>query len=376
VKILLFANTDWYLYNFRLSLAAGLCDHGHEVVLLSPPGDYSGRFSAVGLHWEPFPFSRRGMNPFQELLSVLKLSRSYRSLRPDLVHHFTMKSVLYGSLAAKISRVRGVVNSIEGLGYIFVNKGRLARVLRVVMRPLFRFAMRGTQVIFLNPDDQDAFLQAKIVTPQQVTMVRSSGVETIRFSPMPEEPGIPVVVLASRMLWDKGVAEFVEAARILTAEGVQARFILVGDRDPSNPDAVPAAQLETWREEGPVEWWGWQDDMPSVFARSHVVCLPSFYGEGVPKTLLEASACQRAVVTTDMPGCREAVQHGQNGLLVPARDAPALADAVRQLLQEPALRRSMGLCGRMMVEKEFSAERIIQETLTVYQNTLDERVIQ
>ncbi len=365
MKVLLFANTPWYLYNFRLPLAKALRAYGHEVLLVSPPGSYSSRLEAAGFCWKAFPLSRRSLNPFNELLTLGRLIQFYRRERPDLAHHFTIKCVLYGSLAARAVGVRSIVNAVTGLGYAFANNDGRGRSLQALAQSLYRLSLRGTSVIFQNPDDRQVFLQQRLVRQEQAALIRGSGVDLGRFEMTPEPAGTPVVALPARLLWDKGVGVFVQAARALRAEGVQARFVLLGDLDPDNPSGIPAEQLQAWQQEGMIEWWGWQDDMPTQYALSHIVCLPSDR-EGVPKTLIEAAACGRAIVTTDAPGCREIVRHGFNGLLVPRQDPAALAAALRQLIEQPDLRRAMGANGRTLAASEFSVEQVVAETLAVY----------
>jgi glycosyltransferase involved in cell wall biosynthesis len=369
MKILLFANTDWYLYNFRLALALALKEAGHEVVLVSPPGEYGKRLLELGLRWEPFPFSRRGANPFAELATIFRLASLYRREKPRAVHHFTVKCVLYGSAAARMAGVRRVVNSITGLGYVFIGQENRARIMRGVVQGFYRLVMRGTAVIFQNEDDRALFLERKLVAVEQAALIKGSGVDIRRFQVSPLPAGEPVVILPGRMLYAKGVSEFVEAARILRAGGTPVRFTLVGDTDTSNPDCVPLDILEKWQKESAVEWWGWQEDMAAVYARCSLVCLPS-YREGLPRTLLEAAACGRAAVASDVPGCREIVRAGVNGLLVPVRDATALAEAVSSLLQDPERMRRMGLKGRQIVEEEYSSTRIVNETLQLYRQVV------
>ncbi len=366
MKVLLFANTPWYLYNFRLPLAHALRDAGHEVLLVSPAGPHSLHLEAAGFRWLEFPLSRRGLNPFSEGLALARLIHLYRRERPDLAHHFTIKCVLYGSAAARLTGVRTTINAVTGLGYVFAQEGERGRGLQALAKGMYRLALRNTVVIFQNPDDQQAFLQSGLVREDQIALIRGSGVDLRRFGMTPEPAGIPVVALPARLLWDKGVGVFVDAARALKAEGVQARFALLGDLDPDNPAGIPAGQLQAWQLEGVIEWWGWQDDMPPQYALTHIVCLPSYYREGVPKTLIEAAACGRAIVTADAPGCREAVRPGYNGLLVPPKDAAALAAALRDLIDYPDLRRQMGANGRTLAEAEFSVERVTAETLAVY----------
>lgn len=366
MKILLFANTDWYLYNFRLAQARALCERGDEVVLLSPQGPYGLRMCTEGLRWLPFPLARRSLNPISEIRTVFRLVKLYRHESPDLVHHFTVKCVLYGSLAARFLGIRSIVNSVTGLGYVFMDGGGVRRWLRGLVKTAYRLLLRSTWVIFQNPDDRAAFLKGRLVAPQRTTLIRGSGVDIRRFSPRSEPEGIPLVILPARMLWDKGVGEFVNAARNLQAAGIRARFALVGDGDEQNPASVHVSQLREWEKSAVIEWWGWKDNMDEVYAQSAIVCLPS-YREGLPKTLIEAAACGRPIVTSDVPGCREVVHHGENGFLVRVRDTGALAQALQHLLKDPILRREMGLRSRAIAEKEFSIELVISQTFALYQ---------
>jgi len=374
MKVILFANTDWYLYNYRLSLAQALRARGDAVVLLSPSGRYVDRLRAQGFRWLEVPLERRGYNPFKEVRTLLHLAGVYRREQPDIAHHFTVKCVLYGSLVCSVLGLPGAVNSITGLGYVFTEGKGSRRWLRGVVKFLYRLILKQTWTIFQNPDDRDFFVGNHLVRPERIALIRGSGVDVQRFVPRARPDGVPLVVLPTRLLWDKGVGEFVEAARQLRARGRQARFVLVGDSDDQNPAAVPVRQLQAWVQEGVVEWWGWRDDMEEIYAQASVVCLPS-YREGLPKTLLEAAACARPVVATDIPGCREVVRHGENGLLIPARNVPVLVEALDYLLSNPAVGASMGARGREIVAREFSAEVIVSQTLAVYQTCSQQKKV-
>lgn len=362
----MFANTDWYLFNFRLALAQALRARGDEVVLVSPDGPFGPRMQAMGIRWLPFPLARRSLNPLNAIQAVARLLRLYGREKPDLVHHFTVKCVLYGSLACHLLGIRSVVNSVTGLGYVFMEGGGARKWLRGLIKASYRLLLKRTWVIFQNLDDQAVFLASHLVDPKRVALIRGSGVDIRHFFPQPEPAGIPLVILPARMLWDKGVAEFVMAARILQAQGLHARFALVGDSDNENPASVHASQLHAWEKEAVIEWWGWMENMNDVYAQAAIVCLPS-YREGLPKTLIEAAACGRPIVTSDVPGCREVVRSGENGLLVPVRDAGALADALFDLVKNPLKRSEMGILSRAIAEKEFSMELVISQTLSLYQ---------
>ncbi|MEL7362508.1 MAG: glycosyltransferase family 4 protein [Bacteroidota bacterium] len=366
MRIVLFANSDWYLYNFRLPLAHHLRSLGHEVVLLSPPGEFAERFETEGYAWHAVEMCRRGLNPIEEVRTVRQLRQLYAEIKPDLVHHFTLKSVVYGSLAARRSGVPGVVNAVTGLGYVYTDDSVKARAIRVVLTNLCRAALKGTEVIFQNPDDAGIFVEAGLVPEDQCHLIYGSGVDTERFVTQPEEAGTPTVMLASRMLWGKGVGDFVEAGRLLRDRNVPVRMRLVGPADPDNHAAVPEATLQAWNEEGAVEWLGFREDMDDLLRQSHIVCLPSQYGEGVPRILIEAAASGRPLISTNRPGCREIVHHGTNGLVVPPEDPEALADAIETLVTRPEQRRQFGAAGRELVEAQFSERQVLHETLKVY----------
>jgi len=366
VKIILFANTAWYLYNYRLPLAVALRDQGHDVTLVSPRDDYVSRLEAEGFRWVEFNLARRGMNPFSELAAVLRLIRLYRREKPDIVHHFTIKCVLYGSLAAMAVCVRRRINAITGLGFIFVANDVESTLLRFPVKWLYRFALRGSQVVFQNKEDLQIFIDGRLVDTRQVSLIRGSGVDMKRFSLLPFPEGLPLVVCAGRLIWDKGVGEFVEAARELRKRGVEVKMVLVGEPDDGNPTSIQKNTLEAWQRSKQVELWGWREDMLEVFRQAWVVCLPS-YREGLPKGLLEASACGRPIVAADVPGCRDVVQHGKTGYLFPVRNPIALANTLESLVNDSDLCRRMGKDGREFVGREFSLEKIISQTIAIYE---------
>jgi glycosyltransferase involved in cell wall biosynthesis len=366
MKIILFANTDWYLYKFRINQAKELRALGVEVVLVSPRGEFASKLQEMGFRWLELPLSRLGMNPISESRAIMKLAALYRAERPDLVHHFTIKSVLYGTVAARLAGIKCIINGVTGLGYVFNSAGGLAkRMLRAFVEAWYRLSLRGTQVIFDNDEDKDFFAARGLVSQNNAHVIRSAGVDVDTFIPMPEPEGTPVVILAGRMLLDKGIAEYVEAARLLNERNIAVRCALVGDPDPGNPRSVTREQLQAWHDSGAVEWWGFRSDMLSVFRAATIVCLPS-YREGLPTTLIEASACGRAIVATDVPGCRDAVIHGETGWLVKAQNAAALADGLAHVLRDPALRAHMAEAGRRFAVNEFSTARVNRDTWEVY----------
>ncbi len=372
-KLLYLVTEDSYFCSHRLPLARAARAAGFDVVVATRVRDHGAQIQAEGFKLVPIHLARGGTNPLRELASIWELLQVYREERPDLVHHVAVKPVLYGSLVARFAGVGGTVNAVAGMGYLFSSKRIRARVLRPFIVRAYRAALnaRSSRLILQNPDDEALFRGLGAIgdaTP--ITIIRGSGVEMDAYPARPEPAGTPLVVLPTRMLWAKGVGEFVEAARCLKARGVVARFALVGASDPENPESIPDAQLRAWHEDGAIEWWGFRKDMPEVLASAHVVCLPSAYGEGVPKVLIEAACCARALVATDVPGCREVVRHEDNGLLVPLRDAAGLAAAIERLLADPALRARMGARGRERVHEEFRIEKVIEATLSLYREIL------
>ncbi|HOD44189.1 MAG TPA: glycosyltransferase family 4 protein [Anaerolineaceae bacterium] len=366
-KVFLVANTDWYLYNFRFSLAKYLRKHGYSVVLVSPDGMYVEKFHEEGFRWIEWNVGRQSINPWKEWAVLNQLKEIYRHEKPDIVHHHTIKPVLYGSLAARSVGIPHVINSITGRGYVFGSNEWKARILRPLVLLLYRkaFGNPNCTVIFENQEDQQDFIRRGLLPEQRTRLVRSVGVDLDKYSPTPEPNGIPVVIMASRMLWDKGVGVFVDAARILKGR-VESRMVLVGSPDEGNPSSVSREQLEQWAEEGVVEWWGWQDDMAAVYAKSNIYVLPSSYFEGVPTSLIEAGASGRALIASDIPGCREVIQHEREGLLVSPEDADALAGAIIQLVQDPELRARLAAAARARVVEGFSSDRVNQETEEIY----------
>ena len=372
-RILYVFNASWFFLSHRRPFARAAKDAGYEVhVAAAPlPGDAE-IIEADGMTFHPLPLARRGMNPFIEFKTILSIFRLYSKLKPDLIEQATIKPVIYGSLVSKFISNLSIVNWMTGLGYVFITDSVRGSSIRILVVTLYRFVFKRKcfRVIFENPDDQNQFIDKKIIDRKQSIVIRGAGVDTKLFVPSSELTGCVVIVLPARMLWDKGVGEFVEAARTLKSEGIDnTRFILVGDIDDGNPASVSRAQLKEWENDGVIEWWGRRNDMAAVFAQAHIVCLPS-YREGLPKVLLEAAASGRPIATTDVPGCREVVREGSNGLLVPVKDSDALAAALRKLIENKELREQMGAKGREIVLNEFSEEKIVAETVAVYKELL------
>ncbi|MDZ7736242.1 MAG: glycosyltransferase family 4 protein [Gammaproteobacteria bacterium] len=371
--VLFVVNDPAFFVSHRLPVARAAVDAGYDVHVATPSGPAVEKIRAAGLQHHVLPLSRSGKHPFSEIRTLLRLYRLFRSLRPGIVHLVTIKPVLYGGLMARLCGIDGVVAAISGLGYAFSASGRQARLFRrLVLAPLYRLALGhpNLRIIFQNADDREVLTAMGAVREEQAVIIRGSGADLDHYVPAPEPAGPPLVVMAGRLLRDKGIAEFVNAARLLQERGVEGRFALVGRPDPGNPASISEQTLRRWQREGAAEWWGFCPDMARVFAQASLVVLPSYYGEGLPKVLIEAAACGRAVVTTDWPGCRDAIEPDVTGLLVPPRDTAALADATAALLNDPARRHAMGQAGRRLAERAFDIRKVVADHLAIYAGLL------
>jgi glycosyltransferase involved in cell wall biosynthesis len=379
MKFLFFANTDWYLYNFRLATALQLKANGHDVVMLSPPGDFGERFAAHGFRWITLPMIRASLNPLRELATLYRLIHVLRMEKPDLLHSFTLKCAIYGAFAARLARIRVTVNAVAGMGYVFTSHQVKARILRPLVRVLLRIALgSGRSLLILqNPDDAAAFIAEGLVVPGKIRLIRSSGVDITRFQPMKRPANGDEhlrVLLAARLLWEKGIQEFVDAAVLLREQGRDTEFILAGMPDAGNPHSVTLAQVQQWSDAGVVHWLGHVEDMPALLNTVDLMVLPSYYREGVPRSLIEAAACGLAIVTTDLPGCREVVtQHEVDGLYVEPRNPAALAERINQLDDDRELLSRLGRSARQKAMIDFDERLVIQRTLNVYAELLDPR---
>lgn len=375
-RLLYLVNIPRFFVSHRLPLALAAGAAGYEVHVATAGDDAPNveTIRAAGLPFHPLPLRQHGTNPLQELAAARAIHALYRRLRPDIVHQVTIKAVIYGGAAARLARVPAVVNAVTGLGYVFTETGVKAALLRAGSSAAYRLAFGhpNSLTIFQNPDDLAQFVEYRLLPPERAILIKGSGVDMAEFQPQPEADGPPVVLYAGRLLWPKGVGEFVEAARRLRAAGARARFAIAGYGEPGSPINVPPETLAAWGDEGAVEVWGRRNDMPQVYAQAHIVCLPSYYREGIPRVLIEAGACGRAVVAADVSGSRDIVRDGENGLLVPPRDVDALAAALRRLIEDDDLRRRLGARGREIASAEYSFEGVAAATLAVYRQLLEE----
>jgi glycosyltransferase involved in cell wall biosynthesis len=373
-KLLFVINDPAFFISHRLPIARAAKEHGLEVHVAAPNEDCVRRIEDEGFVFHSIRLSKHGTSLIGEIRTFLVVYKLFRRTKPSLVHLVTIKPVLYGGVAARLAGVPALVSAVTGLGILFVSNSKRYRLLRLCAKLIYRIAFghKNQAVIFQNPDDRFFCVESAIVAENKTVLIKGSGVDMQHFSPGSSREGVPLVLLAGRMLWEKGVGDFVEAARLIKGYGVAARFVLVGSSVFWNSSSVGDDQLKDWHEEGVIEWWGQRADMAEVFSQTDVVCLPSAYGEGVPKFLIEAAACGKPIVTTDTPGCREIVQDGMNGILVPVKNPKAVAKAIGRLLNDPELREQMGRRGRAIAVDGFDVERVVRETLSVYRQLLAE----
>lgn len=370
-KILFVVNCPQFFLSHRLPIAVAALEQGYEVHVASPGGTGAKQIKSKGLHHHNLEMERSGQNPFREFLLIVSLFRIFQELKPDLVHLITIKPVIYGGIAARAAGIKAVVAAVSGLGTVFMEESGGGAIRRSLVSVLYKvaFSQKNLAVIFQNPNDRDALLDSGALELSKVRMIRGSGVDLAEFPFLPEPTGTPVVVMAARLLRDKGVVEFLEAAQILKNRGVSVIMRLVGSLDPGNPSSLSESELEQWERRNVAEILGYRSDVGAQYAAAHIVCLPS-YREGLPKGLVEAAACGRAVVTTDVPGCRDAIVPDKTGILVSKNNSEALANAIQKLIECPDQRLGMGKAGRELAQNVFDIDIIKSQHLAIYKELL------
>ncbi len=386
-KIALVSNTDFSLYNFRLGLIRALLAKGYRVHIVCPGGEHIEALVKQGVEHHPLIIDRKGTNPVNELKTVWQLYRIFRKERFDVVHGFTIKPNIYGDIAAKMAGVPAVMNTVTGLGYVFTGNGKKKRLLRILVVALYKFAFKfASRVIFLNDDDFELFRRHGIGDSRRGIVIKSEGVDPERFSSsivrqddierlhseldIAKNHGQIIVTMIARLIWDKGVREFVEASRLVKKKHANALFLLVGPIDEGNPAAVPEEYVMGAEREGLVRYLGRREDVPEILSISDIVTLPSYYREGIPRVLLEAMSMCKPVITTNSVGCRETVVDGKNGYLVQPKDHVALASAIETLVNDEKLRITMGEYGRHKVLTEYDEGIIVSKIMRVYDELL------
>ena len=367
-KLVFFVLPLKFFISHRLPIARKAQQDGYEVHIISIASKEREIIEKQGFIFHDLNIKRKSTNPINEIRAIFHSYKLYRNIKPTIVHHITIKPVLYGTFAARLAGVKAIVNAFSGLGYVFTASGFKAAVLRNMIKLCYRLILRhpNLRTIIQNQDDMRYLISKSIIRKDQSVLIRGSGVDLDEFIPTPEPIGVPIVVLPARLLKDKGVIEFVEAAKTLEMNKVIVRMVLVGDIDSGNPSSITQNQIDEWVAEGIVEHWSFSSDMPETLSNANIVCLPS-YREGLPKSLIEACAAGRAIITTDVPGCREVIDlEFKNGLMVPVKNSTAIADAIADLIENKEMRTKMAANGRRFAEKEFSVNNVVNKTLEIY----------
>jgi N,N'-diacetylbacillosaminyl-diphospho-undecaprenol alpha-1,3-N-acetylgalactosaminyltransferase len=390
VRVCLISHVDVNLTGFRRPLMEKLVSEGHEVFALCPVGEKSSMFSKLGVTHVPYSLNRRSINPFGGLLLIFKLYLKILKLRPDIVHTFTAKPNILGTFAAKMARTKTIVNSVTGLGSIYIDQARgsrKARILAAIVDLAYKMAFTwANAIVFQNLDDKREFVAKGLVDEKKAVLIKGSGVDTTKFyaasaieaSAVKESLGIfadqVVVTMVARIIKDKGIFEYLDAATKLRAKyGEKTLFLLIGDSDLGNPTSVNIENMKhVGSKESGVWYLGARDDIVRVLHASDVYCLPS-YREGLPMSVLEAMASGLPIVTTDAPGCRETVLEGINGYLVPVRDSNKIAEALDALISDSDMRQRFGAASRRRATQEFSKEKVVAEFVDLYMQLLQKK---
>jgi glycosyltransferase involved in cell wall biosynthesis len=371
MKILYVITEDWFFHSHFLDRAKFMAASGETVGIATRFSVHEEDLKSYGFTLFPIDFSRRGLNPLMEFITSLRIRKIIREFKPDITHNVALKPVVTGTFGELLGRQRVVVNALVGMGYIFTSTDARASLIKPLLSRILKFLLhsKAVHVVIENPDDLNSLVSDGFVQPSQISLIRGAGVNLNAFPFQPEIPGPIVVTLVSRILRDKGVLEFIEAASHLRLSAPDVVFQIVGEPDPGNPSAIQKNEIDSWNSLPNVKFLGRRNDIASILRDSHVVCLPS-YREGLPKALLEALSCGRPIITTDVPGCREVCNDGVNGLLVPARDSIALSKAIEKLVLDAEMRQAMGRAGRLRAETEFSNEIVCTQTLDLYRKLI------
>jgi len=374
MKLFLVVNVDWFFLSHRLPIALEAKRRGYDVTVVAINTGRAEEIKNYGLHFIPMPTSRRGLNVFKELPIIKLLYKLYKTHQPDVVHHVALKPVMYGSLAARFFKNIRFVNAISGMGYIFSNSEKDTG-LRKLVKQIFKIAFNNKRLhfIFQNEDDKALILNLNVVHPKQCHIIQGSGIDLKEFLYTPEpQTDVIKIIYTGRLLWDKGIGELTEAAHTLKKKyGDKIQIILAGGIDPENRAFITEKQILEWQEKGIIKWVGFQSDIYKLLTDAHIIVLPS-YREGLPKSLIEACAVGRPIVTTDVPGCRDVVENGVNGFLVPFKNSAALANALEKLVDDKELRVAMGKMGREIAEQKFSIESVLDKTFAIYEQHIDQ----
>jgi glycosyltransferase involved in cell wall biosynthesis len=361
-KIVYLVTEDWYFVSHRLVLAMTARDAGYAVTVITNCNSDYKKIMAEGMKVVQFKMDRSSLNLFTAIKEIYGLIKIFKKINPDIIHNVSLRPVVVGGFAAKLAGFRNIVSAINGLGYVFTGKNANP-IVRFFVKSTLHVLLRSGVTIVQNNDDYQFLCNLSNPKKQNIKLVPGSGVDVAHFSLKSVSSNSCLVMMASRLLFDKGLREFIEASKALSNEDM--RFVIVGKMDHENPTGISVAELDVLTSSTKIEVWGFSDDIALTLSKADIFCLPS-YGEGMPKVLLEAMASELACITTDVPGCREAVEHGVTGLIIPPRNSAALAEAIRNLFHNIELRRQMGIRGRKRVLERFSVDRVIKSTLNIY----------
>ena len=367
-KILFIVNVDWFFVSHRLLIALKAIDEGYEVHLACRVTDEYDFLTSKGIVVHDLMMSRSGKSLFAEFDTCLKLYNVVKKIRPDVLHAVTVKPVLYGGAIARLLRIKSCVFSISGLGYVFSAKNLKAKLLKFLVSLFYKISIDkdNHKVIFQNQNDLDQLVNLGAIKTENVVLIPGSGVDLSLYNVIGKPKDELAIVMASRLLKEKGVLEYVEAAKVIKEKYPDVEFYLAGEPDHENPNSITHKEMKVWAEGGYINLLGHVQDMPELLSKASIFVLPSFYGEGLPKALIEAAACGCPVVTTDHPGCRDAVIENETGLLVPVNNVAALVDAIVYLINDPEKRSQMGEAARCLAEKKFSVDLVVNKHMQIY----------
>ena len=369
IKLLILINDLSFFYSHRLPIAIASKKEGFDVVI--GYGELGGAdpkiLKSEGINLKHVPMLRGRFNIFNDLKTFFNIWSFFKKEKPDIVHLVTIKPYLYGGIISRLAGIKSTVSAVTGLGSLFLQDNLSNKIIRLILFPIFKTAFNHTnqKIILQNNDDANFLIKWGVLSTNKIKIIKGSGVNLNNFTELEEKSGLPTVCLASRLLKDKGIYDFISAAKIIKDRKINVKFLIAGNLDLMNPSGLNINDLKRIKEENYVEVVGYERNIANLYSRSHIICLPS-YREGLPKSLVEAAAAGRAVVTTDVPGCRDAIIVNKTGLLVPLKNPKKLADAIQFLIENPQQRIAMGKAGRILAEKEFSIEKIVKNHLDIF----------
>ncbi len=369
-KLLYFVSEDWYFWSHRRHLALAAIAEGYDVYLLTNEGEYGDRIKNMNVTLISLGMDRHGKNILKEIKLLCRVIDCYKTVKPDITHRIALKPVLYGEIASILSGIRKSVNTFPGLGYVFQSSKFIDRAMAFSIMCCLRllFKINTSSVIVQNTDDARFFKEKKLCQEKDIMLIKGSGIDLNTYTNDLVNSESSIVLFASRLLAQKGIIDFIKSAELTRKVLPHARFVIVGKPDKNNPNSIKVSELEGWQDNGIVEWWGYQDDMADILRQIKILVLPTYYGEGVPKILIEAAACGIPIVTTNVAGCREIVRQDLNGILVGVHSPEHISASIVKLLNDTELCKAMGQAGRKIVEEEFSMEKVNRETLHVYES--------